>query len=221
MSELLHVVTFHGLGEPPFELDPGERRLWLDLDSFEAILDRVKGRQDVLLTFDDGNRSDAELALPALTRCGLRAVFFPTAKGLDERGFLGPAELRELVKAGMTIGTHGFSHRRWRGLGEAQLHEELFVARERLEEAAEVRIEQAACPFGAYDRRSLAALREAGYARVYTSDGGPSNPAAWLQPRTTVCAGDHPNEIARLWQDPEAPLRALLRRAKLAIKRWR
>ena len=95
------------------------------------------------------------------------------------------------------------------------------MARERLEEAAGVRIEQAACPFGAYDRRSLAALRAAGYARVYTSDGGPANPAAWLQPRTTVHAGDDPDEVARLWQEPEAALRALLRRGKLAFKRWR
>jgi peptidoglycan/xylan/chitin deacetylase (PgdA/CDA1 family) len=218
---VLHALTFHGLGVPPRALGPGEQRVWVDAGRFEAILDRLTGRQDVLVTFDDGNRSDAEIALPALARRGLRGAFFPTAQGLEQPGFLGPGELRELAAAGMTVGSHGFAHRPWRGLPPAALHEELVVARERLEDAAGVRIDQVACPFGAYDRRSLGALREAGYARVYTSDGGPADPAAWLRPRTTVCAGDDPDEVARLWREPEAVSRALLRRAKLAIKRWR
>ena len=218
---VLHALTFHGLGAPPRALDPGEQRVWLEPERFEAILDRLAGREDVLVTFDDGNRSDVEIALPALARRGLRGVFFPTAQGLEQPGFLGPGELRELVKAGMTVGSHGLAHRPWRGLASAALQEELVVARERLEEAAGARVERAACPFGAYDRRSLAALREAGYARVYTSDGGPADPAAWLQPRTTVRAGDDPDEVARLWREREAGPRALLRRAKLALKRWR
>jgi peptidoglycan/xylan/chitin deacetylase (PgdA/CDA1 family) len=218
---VLHALTFHGLGVPPRALDPGEQRVWVAAGHFEAILDRLAGRQDVLVTFDDGNRSDAEIALPALARRGLRGAFFPTAHGLGQPGFLGPEELRELVKAGMTVGSHGFAHRPWRDLAPEELHEELVVARERLEEAAGVRIDQAACPFGAYDRRSLAAIREAGYTRVYTSDRGPADPAAWLQPRTTVCAGDGPEDIERLWLEPEATHWALLRRAKLALKRWR
>ena len=218
---MLHALTFHGLGEPPRALDPGEERVWVEADRFEAILDRLAGRSDVLVTFDDGNRSDAEIALPALARRGLRGAFFPTAEGLERPGFLGPGELRELVKAGMAVGSHGLAHRPWRGLAKAALHEELVVARERLSEAAGVPIDRAACPFGAYDRRSLAALRAAGYARVYTSDGGPAKPAAWLQPRTTVHAEDGPEDVARLWEEPEATSRAVLRRAKLAFKRWR
>ena len=33
---------------------------------------------DVIFTFDDGNHSDFEFAGPALSRLGLRGIFFPS-----------------------------------------------------------------------------------------------------------------------------------------------
>ena len=40
--------------------------MWLDPDRFLRVLDSVVGRDDVRITFDDGNASDVEHALPAL-----------------------------------------------------------------------------------------------------------------------------------------------------------
>lgn len=73
----------------------------------EPIPDRL-----VVLTFDDGRRSDVELVGPLLTRRGLGATFFIT-EGLgfeDKTRFLDWDEIRWLHDAGFEIGNHHGRH---------------------------------------------------------------------------------------------------------------
>ena len=97
------------------------------------MLDAVGGRDDIRITFDDGNASDVVHALPALRERGLTATFFVVAGRLGIPGFLDEAGVRELAAAGMTIGCHGMRHRPWRTLDEPSLDEELVGARTMLE----------------------------------------------------------------------------------------
>jgi peptidoglycan/xylan/chitin deacetylase (PgdA/CDA1 family) len=214
-------LTFHGIGPPTRRLGPGERGVWLTVPTFLSVLDAVAERTDVALTFDDGNASDVEHALPALQSRGLGATFFLSAGRLGEPGFLGAEDVPRLTAAGMAIGSHGMRHRPWRGLDEAALREELVVAREMLVEAAGVPITQASCPFGAYDRRVLSALRHCGYERVYSSDRGTARRDAWLQARNTVEPSDDRCLVERIAAGQRRNGHALARRAKLAAKRWR
>lgn len=89
-------------------------------------------------------------------------------------------------RAGMEIGSHGVAHVSWRDLSPRLLRGELESSRLELGKLCGAPVVEAACPFGAYDRRVLGELRRAGYHRVYTSDGGRATRGAWLQPRTTV-----------------------------------
>ena len=130
-------LTFHGIGEPPRALDPGEENVWVAHDRFLALLDSVAGRGDVRITFDDGNASDVEQALPALVDRDLDATFFVVAGRLGEPTFLDAGGVRELAAAGMGIGCHGMRHRPWRGLGETELREEHVEAKAMLEEVVE------------------------------------------------------------------------------------
>src|SRR5262245_42343261 len=168
----LIILNLHGVGERRRTLDPGEDGVWLDRAEFAAVLDVAAGRDDVKFTFDDGNVSDLDIAVPALLERSCKATFFVTAGHLGTPGYLEPRQLREVADAGMTIGTHGSRHRSWVGLDETGRREELVDARRRLEEITGRTIDEAACPYGAYDRKTLAALREAGYRTVYTTDGG-------------------------------------------------
>jgi peptidoglycan/xylan/chitin deacetylase (PgdA/CDA1 family) len=213
-------LTFHGLGEPPRRLDDGEADVWVSTDRFETLLDAIAGRDDVHITFDDGNVSDVAIGLPALMRRGLTATFFVVAGRLDQEHFLTADQLCELRDAGMQIGNHGMSHRAWRGLDDAALEEELGTARRALQDVVGAPVDEAACPFGSYDRRVVGALRRGGYRRVYTSDRGTVASDEWLQPRNTIT----PRDTAAVLDDiatPVAPVAALAGRAKLTLKRWR
>lgn len=202
-------------------LEPGEKDVWLDVESFGAALDSIDGRINGRLTFDDGNASDVAHALPELRRRGMSATFFVVAGRVGQRGFLDAPDLRELVASGMRIGCHGMRHRAWRGLAERDLHEELVEARQVLETIIERPVAEAACPFGSYDRRVLRALDRAGYRRVYTSDGGVARADAWLQARTTIDRR-HVTELGGSvgTADPHR-VSGVLRRAKRVAKRWR
>ena len=188
---------------------------------FHSLLDCAVGRKDVLITFDDGNASDLELALPALRDRGLTATFFVIAGRLGVPRFLDEAGVRALATAGMAIGCHGMHHRRWRGLDQSDLHEELVEAKAILEQTAEQAVTQAACPFGSYDRRVLRALRRCGYRQIFTSDGGFARPRDFLQARTSVGPHVAPGLLEQFSARDAGLSSAGLRRAKLAIKRWR
>lgn len=213
-------VTFHGiagLGEsPPQE----EAHTWISFGQFQLLLDVLRGRPEVTVTFDDGNESDIRYAVPALIERGMRGRFFIVAERINAKGYLTAGHVREMASQGMIIGSHGMRHRHWNRMGWAELHEEVYAARDRLEEILGAPIAEAACPFGAYNRQTLRALRDAGFRHVYTSDGGPAEAGAWLQARNTVHDEDRPESVARWFEEKQRPP-SVVRRIELQVKRWR
>ena len=179
------VLAVHGIGRPARQLDPGEDERWLTVEQFDDVLD-VAERDDVHLTFDDGNESDVEIALPRLLDRGLTAEFFPLAGRLGQRGYLDRDGLRELVRAGMEIGSHGWEPRDWRRLDDRHARRELTDAPKLLGDLCGKPVRRYSLPFGAYDKRVLERLRQAGATRVYTSDGGAAHRDGWLQARTEL-----------------------------------
>jgi peptidoglycan/xylan/chitin deacetylase (PgdA/CDA1 family) len=215
------ILTVHGIGEPKRALDPGEDRTWISVDEFERVLDAVAGRSDVRLTFDDGNDSDVEIALPRLVDRGLVAEFFLLAGRLDRAGSVDQAAARALLAAGMRIGSHGFDHVDWRALDDAAARRELVEAAAALAELTGAPVTRVAVPFGSYDRVVLRRLRGAGVHRVYTSDGGPARASAWLQPRTSLHSGLSAAGVRDLVDPHATVLRRARRVAARSVKRWR
>jgi len=215
------IFTFHGIGPTIRTLDPGEDRIWIEADAFGGFLDILQSESRGRLTFDDGNASDHEIVLPALAKRKLQASFFVCAGLLGQPGYLRPEQVRELADSGMTIGCHGFDHRPWRGLTGEDLQLELCRATEQLEKIVGRTISEAACPRGAYDRRVLKNLKALGFTRVYTSDGGPADGAAWLTPRTTVRRHHTPESLVQLLHTRPSFAQRGARALRLAVKRWR
>ena len=213
-------LCFHGIGDASREREPGGARYWIERDVFLRVLDEVRERSDVRLSFDDGNVSDIETGLPALLERGLRATFFPLAGRLGESSSVNPADLRALRAAGMEIGTHGWAHIPWRGLSAQEQQREFVDAREALADASGGRIEDAALPLGRYDRTALAQLRSTGYRTVYSSDRYPARSSAWLQPRYSLTASDTVETVRRILTH-RAGLADLRSRASSAVKRLR
>jgi peptidoglycan/xylan/chitin deacetylase (PgdA/CDA1 family) len=179
-------LTVHGVGDPVRILDPGEDRTWVSVAQLELALDAAIGRDDIQITFDDGNASDVEIALPRLLERGLRAEFFVLAGLLGEPGRLSREGVAELTSAGMTVGSHGWAHRDWRRINESEADQELTEAHRVLGEITGRQVSRVAIPFGSYDRRVLRRLRAANVTRVFTSDGGRARSNDWLQARTSL-----------------------------------
>src|ERR1017187_5607160 len=117
----LCILNFHGLGTPKHELPSKELAFWIRESQFDAILDYVRDRDGICLTFDDSNESDLTIALPALQARGMEAHFFLVAGRIGRPGYLSPAQVRALVSAGMAMGNHGMHHQAWAGLGRKDL----------------------------------------------------------------------------------------------------
>jgi peptidoglycan/xylan/chitin deacetylase (PgdA/CDA1 family) len=224
MQQMIY-LTFHGIGEAPRFLSPGEERVWVTVESFEAVLELIAGRRaagldNVQITFDDGNISAYSLALPRLIDRGLSARFFIISDRIGREQSVGPPHLREMRRAGMIIGTHGMRHIDWRRADDGALRSELVDARSLLEQVIGERVDEAAIPFGSYDRRVLRRLRDADYVRAYTSDGGWTRDGEWLVPRCTIHEGDV-SSIRRLIENCPAFVGRAKAGLKQLVKRWR
>jgi peptidoglycan/xylan/chitin deacetylase (PgdA/CDA1 family) len=209
-------LTLHGVGDGGYGAADAED-YWLGSAAFASVLALVATCPHLRVTFDDGFRSDVEIALPALMARGLTARFFVLAGRLADPRHLSARDIRELHAAGMLVGSHGLRHRKWTSLDKAALRAEVADSKQQLEDLLGVAVAEAACPFGAYDRRVLRALRDAGYRCVFTSDRGCAPADAWLRPRTTIRRHDASDLAARLTAGQRRPLTSTLRQL---ARRW-
>jgi len=191
-------ICFHGIGVCTREREEGEARYWVRETHFLRMLDEIATHPDVRLSFDDGNVSDAAIALPAMEDRGLTGTFFALAGRLDDPASLTARDLGLLRDAGMAIGNHGWSHIPWRGMSDKVATRELVEARVVLSAASGGPVDEAALPLGRYDRGLLRRLRASSYAAVYTSDRFPARAESWFQARYSVTAEDTRESIRDL-----------------------
>ena len=131
------------------------------------------GGRRAVLTFDDGFDGVRTLALPRLARLGFSSTVFAVAGkpgGTNDWDgevpgdrLLDGAGLRELASAGMEIGSHGLRHRALPGLPADEVRRETVESRARLEDLLGAPVTTFCYPYGAFDDRSVEAVREAGY----------------------------------------------------------
>jgi peptidoglycan/xylan/chitin deacetylase (PgdA/CDA1 family) len=225
MREL--VLSLHGVGEPHRWVGPEELPYWISVRSLTRLLDEAlelpkASELRIIFTFDDGNASDALVALPELSKRGLRASFFVCAGRIGKEHYLDDSMIKDLIEGGMSIGTHGMHHRNWRILDAMALEEEIADARRKLEDIVQRPVTTVAIPFGSYDRRVLNRLMRDTWECVYTSDRGKARSSAKIKPRETVYATmEDENDLLRTLSAP-LPWGFRIRRELTCLyKRWR
>jgi len=122
------------------------------------------------ITFDDGNASDYQHALPILAQYGFRATFFICGERIT--GEMPPAYVRALHAGGMHIGSHAMRHMFMTTLDAASEEAELVGSREMLEGIIGAAVDHFAPPGGRWSRRTGRALKRAGYVAVSSSRYG-------------------------------------------------
>jgi len=187
-ADAVTVLTYHALVDDPAALDalePGTRHYVFTRDEFRRHLDHLAAEgfatvsmadfarwhagdgelpeRPIVISFDDGHRSNAEVATPELAERGQRAVFFVTAGRVGWRGFVSWDQLRGMAEAGMEVGSHTLTHACPSSLSSEALRHELAESRRVLEEGLGRAVDFVASPTG-YDSRHFAVLaREVGY----------------------------------------------------------
>ena len=236
----LPVLMYHGLHAGPqargvfdsvYSVDPREfaRQLdWLLAHGYRTIgisgLDGVTaGEQRVLISFDDGDVSNVEIALPLLAQRNMVAEFFVTADFVGRPGMLGANDVRALAAAGMGVQAHGLSHAYLDDLSAAELERELYEGRRRLEAVIGAPVVALALPGGRGGLRECAAAMRAGYRYVFGSEPGDNrrrNEGVCLQ-RIAVTRNLAPADFGRLvrWRGVTPRLVRLRYRALRQLKR--
>lgn len=182
------IVNFHGIGQRPDHVTPAEQPFWISEQVFADVLDALSSAVAPFeVTFDDGNLSDFSIGVPACVRRGIPTKVFVCSNRIGQPGYLGANELRRLAALPLCeIGSHGADHLSWPGLDRIALTTEIEGSRQIIEDTIGMAVRSAGIPFGAYNRKVLAALKRAGYSRMYTSDGGPRLIDSMVIPRATI-----------------------------------
>ena len=123
----------------------------------------------ILLTFDDGNESDYQLALPILKEMNFPATFFPfiDAVGLEHR--MSWEMIKELSTLGFSIGSHGISHTDLRSVSAESMVGELRESKHWIEKKIGKPVHFFALPFGGNNRLIAREAMSAGYSRMLTT----------------------------------------------------
>lgn len=117
----------------------------------------------VILSFDDGWRTQYTDALPVLTKYDLKATFFLYPNVIEHANYMTWDEVRALRDAGMEIGSHSKSHQYMtKQKPEEQLFE-LERSKSILEDKLNVDIVTFAYPFGLSDADLRVMVEDAGY----------------------------------------------------------
>lgn len=230
----IRVLTYHRFGHAirdPWCVAPdafAEQMRWLSARGLAVSLDDVmrfaRGdlrlpRGSVLVTIDDGFSSVLSVAAPILRKHGIPAVAFITTSVVGDpqvdRGtgeaFLTWDQIAALSAAGLTIGSHGHSHRSMAKLDTREVQDEGLRSKQLIEAHIGKEVTSFAYPFGMRGDESPATARilaECGYGSVFVSQHG------------TVQLGANTLRLPRIKVESGEPLWMFKLQCKGGIDAW-
>lgn len=227
------VLAYHKVGEPPSggwetwfyvpEATFAVHLRYLRESEWEviALSDLLKGliepnslpERAIMITFDDGYRSNLEVAVPWLLRFEYPAVLFVATDFIGRSNAfdagIEPQEaicdwdaLRELERHGIAVQSHGMSHRPMSKLSQAEQEKELRQSKAVLEAGLGNSVMTFSYPYGdggTTPEMMRRMMQRAGYQAAFLYGGGPQ-----CLPIT------NPYRLTRLAIGPDTNLKALL-----------
>jgi peptidoglycan/xylan/chitin deacetylase (PgdA/CDA1 family) len=202
-------APFPALYVPPAEFAAQMRAL--AAAGYHAVtLDRVRNawrgrtslpRRPIVISFDNGYRTQYTEALPILRRLGWVANENMQLSGLPpSQGGLSSRQIRSLVRAGWELDTQGYSHADLIELDPVRLHYEVATARNTIRRRYHVAAHWFCYPSGYYNATVIAAVKAAGYVGSTTVVPGWARPNddPYRLPRLRVARGTSPRALLDL-----------------------
>jgi peptidoglycan/xylan/chitin deacetylase (PgdA/CDA1 family) len=219
------VFVYHGVADEPRGLTHRERKYWVSrhelasqlravraggflscaLEEFWTCTRDTNDRRRVVVTFDDGNSSDYDVAFPLLMEHRIPAAFFLNTATIGKTGFLTWPEIAEMQRAGMSFQSHAHDHvylsRLEPDRAKAQMARSKAILEDRLGRA----VSFIAAPYGDFNRRVLGLAQDLGYRALCTGRSLPAKVSRGRIDRTVIYANMSDRRF-----------RAFLRRSPLA-----
>ena len=161
---MYHSVGDSGNGEVGAEL------YRVSVENFRKQMEYVATRKEdsPILTFDDGLADNYTHAWPILKAKGIKAYFFIIVSKIGLPGYMNWGQIKELKDAGMTIGSHGMTHKILSGL--LDLDYELRISKKNLEDELKCPIDFFSIPRGYCNKTVIHFTKDAGYKSAFTSN---------------------------------------------------
>jgi peptidoglycan/xylan/chitin deacetylase (PgdA/CDA1 family) len=224
----LPILTYHKLGPRPARVRL--KGMYLSRRLFERQLDELVregfrsvslsqagepvsgGAAAVTLTFDDGFQNVLEQGLPALTRCGFRAIQFllpdllgrtnewEQAEGEVTERLMDAAAVRDWLDAGQEIGSHTRTHPWLTRIPLAMAREEITASRKQLEDRFQVSVRHFCYPYGDWNEAVRDLVAGAGYETACTTDAGLNRPGDNLHTLKRFTARYSSRNLRALWR---------------------
>lgn len=186
------VLMYHKIGDPV--ATSRQKSLWVSAERFEwqmkylkehgyqsvTFKDLTKGEmpsKPVVITFDDGYLNQYELAFPIMRRWGQKGVFYVVANAIAKDNYwhdpaqepripmMNLAQIKEILQAGMEIGSHTMNHRRLLSIPREEARQEIRQSKISLEKLLEEPMVSFAFPYGNGEDEGdlVSACGDAGY----------------------------------------------------------
>lgn len=126
----------------------------------------------LIITFDDGESNNLDVATPILLEFGFKAVFFVSTDSIGSEGYLTEEDIALMSRAGMEIGSHGKTHQFLSGLPTTELYRELKESKSFLEGITGSEVSTLSLPGGRGNKFVLEKAICSGYRYVANSKPG-------------------------------------------------
>jgi peptidoglycan/xylan/chitin deacetylase (PgdA/CDA1 family) len=187
------VLMYHVIASAPSSAQLPE--LYVDPKTFDKQMDWLKGQgyqgvslnqvydawfkgaqlpeKPVVVSFDDGYRSQYVYARPELRKLGWPGVLSAISGRIGQPGAeLSDAMVRNLIDNGWELDSHTINHVDVSQTSGAQLQDEVAGSRKMLQQRFHQPVNFFCYPSGRYDDQAIQAVRQAGYLGATTTDEG-------------------------------------------------
>ncbi|UFH54737.1 polysaccharide deacetylase family protein [Spirosoma sp. KNUC1025] len=125
----------------------------------------------VMLTFDDGDLDQYEVAAPVLEKHGFKGAFFIMTVAIGRRGkqpYMDKTQIKDLADRGHTIGAHTWDHHNVKKYQGEDWKIQLEEPKAKLEAIIGKPVRYFAYPFGLWNKPALPEIQKRGYAAAFT-----------------------------------------------------
>lgn len=132
-------------------------------------LTKTETSGNIILSFDDGLIGNYLYAFPAIKEQGMVATFFCAVSLIERKGMMTWSQLKEMAREGMSIQSHGYSHRPLASLSKREIWEELKRSKDELEDRLGNKVSYLSLPHGSFNEYVITTAKEIGYNKICTS----------------------------------------------------